>query len=130
MIFGAITNSWRQQLDEQELAMLVKEAQTRGARHIELRQTCLGQCEQGEENTGGRSSPVSRTWYRRFPRCPLTSPWPGPVSAGQPTQPVSRSRQRCKGQSSLGGRHRTSASLTPLLSSVPGKSLKTYHTKP
>ena len=48
MIFGAITNSWRQQLDGQELAVLVKEAQSRGARHIELRQTCLGQCEQGE----------------------------------------------------------------------------------
>jgi sugar phosphate isomerase/epimerase len=48
MIFGAITNSWRQQLAEQDLAVLVEEAQTRGARHIELRQTCLGQCEQGE----------------------------------------------------------------------------------
>src|SRR5262249_61656512 len=48
MIFGAITNSWRQQLDSQDLAALVKEAQARGARHIELRQTCLGQCESGE----------------------------------------------------------------------------------
>lgn len=48
MIFGAITNSWRRQLDGQDLAVLVKEAQTRGARHIELRQTCLGQCESGE----------------------------------------------------------------------------------
>src|SRR5262245_42616739 len=48
MIFGAITNSWRLQLDSADLAALVKEAQTRGARHIELRQTCLGQCESGE----------------------------------------------------------------------------------
>ena len=48
MIFGAITNSWRQQLDGQDLALLVQEAQTRGARHIELRQTCLGQYEHGE----------------------------------------------------------------------------------
>ena len=48
MIFGAITNSWRLQLDSQDLAVLVKEAQARGARHIELRQTCLGQCESGE----------------------------------------------------------------------------------
>jgi len=48
MIFGAITNSWRRQLDEQDLAALVREAQARGARHIELRQTCLGQCESGE----------------------------------------------------------------------------------
>ena len=48
MIFGAITNSWRHQLDGQDLAVLVKEAQTRGARHIELRQTCLGEYEHGE----------------------------------------------------------------------------------
>lgn len=48
MIFGAITNSWRHQLGSQELAALVNEAQARGARHIELRQTCLGQCESGE----------------------------------------------------------------------------------
>ena len=48
MIFGAITNSWRQQLDGKDLAVLVQEAQTRGARHIELRQTCLGQYEHGE----------------------------------------------------------------------------------
>lgn len=47
MLFGAITNSWRQQLDGQDLAVLVTEAQTRGARHIELRQTCLGQYERG-----------------------------------------------------------------------------------
>jgi sugar phosphate isomerase/epimerase len=48
MIFGAITNSWRHQLPSQDLVALVKEAQARGARHIELRQTCLGQCEHGE----------------------------------------------------------------------------------
>jgi hypothetical protein len=48
MIFGAITNSWRLQLNGEDLAVLVKEAQARGARHIELRQTCLGQCESGE----------------------------------------------------------------------------------
>ena len=38
----------RQQLDEQDLAVLFQEAQTRGARHIELRQTCLGEYEHGE----------------------------------------------------------------------------------
>ena len=67
MIFGAITNSWRQQLDGQDLAMLVKEAQTRGARHIELRQTCLGQCEQGEGEHWRPVSPVSRTLVQAFP---------------------------------------------------------------
>ena len=48
MIYGAITNSWRQQLDGHDLATLVKEAQARGAGHIELRQTCLGDCETGQ----------------------------------------------------------------------------------
>ena len=48
MKFGAITNSWRVQLESQELLALVGEAQAKGARHIELRQTCLGACESGE----------------------------------------------------------------------------------
>ena len=48
MIYGAITNSWRLQLENQTLIELVGQAQARGARHIELRQTCLGDCETGE----------------------------------------------------------------------------------
>ena len=48
MIFGAITNSWRLQLQDQSLMDLVAQAEARGARHIELRQTCLGACESGE----------------------------------------------------------------------------------
>lgn len=48
MIYGAITNSWRNQLDDAELVDLVATAQDRGARHIELRQTCLGSAESGE----------------------------------------------------------------------------------
>jgi len=48
MLFGAITNSWRNQLMEQDLAELIAEAEARGSRHIELRQTCLGNCENGQ----------------------------------------------------------------------------------
>lgn len=48
MIFGAITNSWRMQLESEELVELVGRAAASGARHIELRQTCLGSCESGE----------------------------------------------------------------------------------
>ena len=48
MIFGAITNSWRMQLEHSELIDLVAEAEASGARHIELRQTCLGNCESGD----------------------------------------------------------------------------------
>ena len=48
MIFGAITNSWRNQLMEHDLADLIAEARARGSRHVELRQTCLGACESGQ----------------------------------------------------------------------------------
>ena len=48
MIFGAITNSWRLQLHDQSLMDLVAQAKASGARHIELRQTCLAECESGE----------------------------------------------------------------------------------
>ena len=47
MIHGAITNSWRFQLETRELIDLVGLAREKGAKHIELRQTCLGDCEQG-----------------------------------------------------------------------------------
>ena len=48
MIFGAITNSWRMQLESQGLVDLVGQAEAKGAKHVELRQTCLGDCESGE----------------------------------------------------------------------------------
>ena len=48
MIYGAITNSWRNQLDDIDLSDLISTAQDHGARHIELRQTCLGAAESGE----------------------------------------------------------------------------------
>ena len=48
MIYGAITNSWREQLPSHTVKELVGEAMERGAKHIELRQTCLGECEEGD----------------------------------------------------------------------------------
>jgi hypothetical protein len=48
MLFGAITNSWQRQLSAQSLTALVEQARQRGARHIELRATYLGDCETGE----------------------------------------------------------------------------------
>ena len=47
MIFGAITNSWREQLPSHSVKELVGQAVQKGAKHIELRQTCLGECEEG-----------------------------------------------------------------------------------
>ena len=48
MIYGAITNSWRNQLDDVDLGDLIAQACARGARHIEMRQTCLATAESGE----------------------------------------------------------------------------------
>ena len=48
MIYGAISNSWRNQLDDNDLGDLIAEAQARGARHVELRQTCLADAESGD----------------------------------------------------------------------------------
>ena len=50
MKFGAITNSWRLQLADQDLIPLVEKAQSMASRHVELRQTCLGDCETGEDH--------------------------------------------------------------------------------
>ena len=47
MIYGAITNSWREQLPSHTVKELVGVAGEKGAKHIELRQTCLGECEDG-----------------------------------------------------------------------------------
>jgi sugar phosphate isomerase/epimerase len=92
MIFGAITNSWRQQLDGQDLADLVQEAQARGARHVELRQTCLGQYEQGEGEHWRPVLPRLARLVQAFPvlTFDLAMAWPCLTqhtdSAGEPFQ--------------------------------------------
>jgi sugar phosphate isomerase/epimerase len=48
MIYGAISNSWRNQLGESSLGDLIGRARENGARHVELRQTCLADAESGE----------------------------------------------------------------------------------
>ena len=48
MKLGAITNSWREHLARESIEALVDRAAERGAAHVELRQTCLGDCETGE----------------------------------------------------------------------------------
>ena len=78
MIFGAITNSWRRQLDGEDLAVLVKEAQARGARHIELRQTCLGHCESGAGEDWRPVLPRLEALVQEFPGLSfdLAMAWP------------------------------------------------------
>ena len=67
MIVGAITNSWREQLYSTELSQLVERARRRGAAHIELRQTCLGEYEEGaDENWRPLTDKLARL-ARTFP---------------------------------------------------------------
>jgi sugar phosphate isomerase/epimerase len=47
MKIGAITNSFGIQIDGDNLPELVRDARDRGSKHIELRQTFLGDCETG-----------------------------------------------------------------------------------
>ena len=70
MIFGAISNSWRNQLDGAgpgALGNLIGEAQRRGARHIELRQTCLGRAESGAGDAWRPNLPELSDLVARFP---------------------------------------------------------------
>lgn len=67
MIFGAITNSWQRQLPEQNLATLIGEAWRRGARHIELRATCLGDCETGAGDAWRPVLPNLQALAQQFP---------------------------------------------------------------
>lgn len=78
MNFGAITNSWRLQLESQDIHALVSEAKARGARHIELRQTCLGDCESGEGETWRPVLNRLKTLVDSFPELSfdLAMAWP------------------------------------------------------
>ena len=67
MILGAITNSWREQLYSTDFSRLVERARRRGAAHIELRQTCLGEYEEGaQENWRPLTDKLARL-ARTFP---------------------------------------------------------------
>ena len=78
MIFGAITNSWRLQLESEELLTLVGQAEAKGARHIELRQTCLGACESGEGDDWRPSMEGLEAVVRSYPELTfdLAMAWP------------------------------------------------------
>ena len=78
MIYGAITNSWRLQLESEALVDLVGQAQAVGARHIELRQTCLGNCENGEGDDWRPSLPGLAEVIQAWPALTydLAMAWP------------------------------------------------------
>ena len=68
MILGAISNSWKLQLSNHDLEKLVQDAQTRGARQIELRQTCMGNCETGDGETWRPAIQKLAEMARAFPQ--------------------------------------------------------------
>ncbi len=70
MKFGAISNSWRNQLDDTSLGDLIARAQDQGARHVELRQTCLAD---GESGTGDDWRPNLETLAEVVVRFPSLS---------------------------------------------------------
>ena len=67
MILGAITNSWAEQLMETELPRLVERARRRGAQHIELRQSYLGQYETGAGDEWRPATDKMARLVRTFP---------------------------------------------------------------
>ena len=67
MIFGAITNSWRLQLEQDDLLPLIQEAQSRDSKHVELRQTCLGSCETGKDQDWRPVLPNLKSLVENFP---------------------------------------------------------------
>ena len=67
MIFGAITNSWRLQLEQGDLLPLIQEAQSRNSKHVELRQTCLGSCETGKDQDWRPVLPNLQSLVDTFP---------------------------------------------------------------
>ena len=87
MIFGAITNSWRQHLEGNDLMTLVSEARTRGSRHIELRQTCLGECETGQGDSWRPVLPRLQDLVDSFPDLSfdLAMAWPCLTASPDPT---------------------------------------------
>ena len=68
MIPGAISNSWRLQLNDQDLAELVEQAREQGAEHVELRQTCLGEYETGEGDEWRPVFPKMQALVDQFPQ--------------------------------------------------------------
>lgn len=68
MIPGAISNSWRLRLNDQDLAELVEQAREQGAEHVELRQTCLGEYETGEGDEWRPVFPKMQALVDQFPQ--------------------------------------------------------------
>ena len=109
MILGAITNSWREQVFTADLARLVERARRRGAAHIELRQTYLGQYEEGAEDYWRPAIDKLSRLVRTFPvltfnlaiAYPCLTREPGPASP--------------RFQASLEGARALGASIAPML---------------
>ena len=90
MILGAITNSWAEQLMDTDLPRLVERARRRGAQHVELRQSYLGQYEAG---AGDDWRPVTEKMVRLVRTFPLLTfnlaiAYPCLTTPADPNSPV------------------------------------------
>ncbi|MBM3943497.1 MAG: hypothetical protein FJ316_11375 [SAR202 cluster bacterium] len=103
MLYGAISNSWREQLASKRLIELVEEAQRRGARHVELRQTCLGECETGQGDDWRPVMAQLKAIVDRFPSLTfdLAMAWP---CLSRPADPMGAQFQAALAAAKLVGR--------------------------
>lgn len=78
MIYGAITNSWKFHLESNGVKDLVGEAVGKGAKHIELRQSALGDCETGEGEDWRPATEKLTALVEAFPetKFDLAMAWP------------------------------------------------------
>ena len=90
MILGAITNSWADQLVDTDLPRLVERARRRGAQHIELRQTYLGQYEMGAGEDWRPATEKMVRLVRTFPLLTfnLAVTYPCLTATADPQSPV------------------------------------------
>ena len=90
MILGAITNSWAQQLMDTDLPRLVERARRRGAQHVELRQSYLGQYETGAGDDWRPATEKMVRLVRTFPLLTfnLAIAYPCLTTPADPLSPV------------------------------------------
>ena len=84
MILGAITNSWAEQLSTTSLPRLVERVRRRGAAHIELRQSYLGEYEQGAEDDWQAPPDKLARLMRTFPTLSFNLAISYPCLTGKP----------------------------------------------
>jgi len=132
MIPGAISNSWKMQLLNHDLVELVQDAQSRGARHIELRQTCMGAYETGSGDAWRPALPKLAELAAGFPKLSfnLAIEWPFLSAESDPGREQFQSALRAARVLDANAPHLRLVDLTPFdaawsdESRIPDKALE------